>query len=58
MQGVDPSIREGGLWAALYALWPEFYPLVKQMASSDGLPILRDQAQALLEYMDKEGLTS
>ncbi|RJO72541.1 hypothetical protein D5S18_22485 [Nocardia panacis] len=43
----DEMIREGGLWAAVYAFWPELRPLVAEMGRSEPAQTLRDQAAAV-----------
>ncbi|WP_443229350.1 hypothetical protein [Streptomyces sp. 2A115] len=56
MHHEDSRVREGGLWAALYALWPEFLHDIEEMASGDQKPLLREQAQALAAHMREKGL--
>ncbi|MGR6924509.1 hypothetical protein ACU635_60535 [[Actinomadura] parvosata] len=56
MRDQNARIREGGLWAAMYALWPELLPAVMEL-TVDPEKLLRDQAGALMRYMKREGIT-
>ncbi|MFE4359176.1 MULTISPECIES: hypothetical protein [Streptomycetaceae] len=49
------EIREGGLWAAVYAFWPELLPLIAEMGTSDPEESLRDQAASVADLMRREG---
>ncbi|MEU6082231.1 hypothetical protein [Streptomyces sp. NPDC047108] len=57
MHDESSRIREGGLWAAMYALWPELLPEIDAMERVDSEPLLREQACALAGHMRKEGIT-
>ncbi|SPL90004.1 unnamed protein product [[Actinomadura] parvosata subsp. kistnae] len=56
MRDQNARIREGGLWAAMYALWPELLPAVMEL-TVDPDKLLRAQADALVRYMRREGIT-
>jgi hypothetical protein len=51
-----PRVREGGLWAGMYALWPELYPLVEHMAQEDPEQFLREQAAVLAKHLREGGI--
>jgi hypothetical protein len=57
MRDQSVRVREAGLWAATYALWPELLPLVEEMETTDSYAGLRAQAHALAEYMRAGGRT-
>jgi hypothetical protein len=56
MRDQNARIREGGLWEAMYALWPELLPAVMEL-TVDPDKLLRAQAEALVRYMRREGIT-
>ena len=51
----DPRIREAGLWAAVYAYWPVFLPMLERVAEADESDLLRRQAQAAVDGMWRAG---
>ncbi|GEC04421.1 hypothetical protein SSP24_20760 [Streptomyces spinoverrucosus] len=57
MHSEDERVREGGLWAAAHALWPQLLPDIESMSQGEVNPVLRDQASALAGYMRQEGIT-
>lgn len=57
MRSGDERVREAGLWAALWALWPQILPEIDSMNKNDANPVLRDQAGALAGWMRREGIT-
>lgn len=57
MRDGNSSIREAGLWAAAYALWPELLPYIEEMEISDEEELLRRQAHALANDMRNKGIT-
>jgi len=54
LQASDAERREAGIWAATYASWEELDPHLAEIAANDPLPLLRRQAQGLLDYWQRE----
>ncbi|MFC5802032.1 hypothetical protein [Streptomyces formicae] len=54
--GNDPRLRSAGIWATAYSRWPEFLPLLTDVARQDPVDSLRRDAQIILDhYNDEQG---
>jgi hypothetical protein len=48
----DPRAREGGIWAASMAKYPQFQPQIRAIAEADEVEVLREMAAVLVRSAD------
>lgn len=56
MRSSDDAMREGGVWAAAYAMWPRLLPELENLQISEHNSVIRAQASATIEHMKSNGI--
>lgn len=53
MRSPEAWVRKAAIWATAYLRWPQFLPLLSQVADSDADPQLRSEARRMVDFGDK-----
>ena len=53
MHSADAWGRKAAIWATTYSRWPQFLPLLREVADTDADQELRRQARAMVDFDDK-----
>jgi hypothetical protein len=53
MQSPEAWVRKAAIWATAYSRWPQFLPLLSEVADTDADPQLRSEARRMVDYDDE-----
>jgi hypothetical protein len=57
MRSPEAWVRKAAIWATTYSRWPQFLPLLGQVADTDADPKLRSQARRMVDFDDDSGVS-
>jgi len=56
LRHADERVRDMSIWATTYSPWPEYRPVLADIAAHDEVDKLRERAQLVLDAMDATGV--
>lgn len=55
MHSPDSWVRKAAIWATMYSQWPQFLPLLEEIANTDADEAMRNDARRMVNFGKKPG---